>query len=924
MNSSNKFLSDIVTFRTYAKYLPHVGRRESLEEIINRNMMMHLEKFPSLSRDIIKAYKQVHDLNVMPSMRSMQFGGETILKNNVKIYNCSFAAANYTEVFAESLYLLMCGTGFGFSVQRRHVSKLPSIRLPKEEVKYIVADSIEGWAESLNVLMRSYFTGGLRPVFDFSLIRAKGSRLSNGSTAPGHEPLKMMLEMVETKLKTSIGRKLRPIEVHDIMCMIADCVLSGGIRRAALISLFDKDEEEMLTSKQGSWWEKHPYRARANNSAVLERSTTSREDFERVFDSCIKSNAGEPGFSWTNDPDMGYNPCFTGDTLVAVADGRNAVAIKTLAEENYTGPIYSILNGSVTVAHCSKVWKTRENSELVKVTLDDGTSVRCTPDHRFMLRNGNYVAAKDLQPNTSLMPFNSYKRKDRDYRMISSNTGRDYAQYRYVAQYYDIKKDGYEAMHIHHKDGNGLNDSIENLEAINASVHNSEHKRGSNNPIHSFKNNELYREKRKAVTIGNNNPRSYGRSGNEMFENVYNKTKEYNRPLTRKEALECCNVKFLSKGRLDEMGVCSVNEMIQKAFKLLNHKVISVERLTEREDVYDLTVDVTHNFAVVTSMDDNAINSSGIFVHNCHEIALNSNQFCNLSSVNLTGIKNDKDLHNRVYAASLLGTLQAAYTDFPYLNENWKIQTEKEALIGVSFTGIADSSTLTEEQLQKSAKLVLEVNEKYAKRLGINPAARTTCVKPEGTMSCVVGSASGIHARYADHYIRRVRMNKSDALAKYLMSTVPELVEDDVFSASGVVVSIPQESPTNSITRHQETAASLLDRIIKYNKNWVDFGHRTGVNKHNVSSTISYKPEEVDMLRKRLWEEREHYTGISLLPFDNGSYTQAPFEECTKEVFEKMSAQIKNVNLQEVREMEDNTKRIENLACSGGICDLNI
>lgn len=616
MNSSNKFLSDIVTFRTYAKYLPHVGRRESLEEIINRNMMMHLEKFPALSRDIIKAYKQVHDLNVMPSMRSMQFGGETILKNNVKIYNCSFAAANYTEVFAESLYLLMCGTGFGFSVQRRHVSKLPSIRLPKEEVKYIVADSIEGWAESLNVLMRSYFTGGLRPVFDFSLIRAKGSRLSNGSTAPGHEPLKMMLEMVETKLKTSIGRKLRPIEVHDIMCMIADCVLSGGIRRAALISLFDKDEEEMLTSKQGSWWEKHPYRARANNSAVLERSTTSREDFERVFDSCIKSNAGEPGFSWTNDPDMGYNPC--------------------------------------------------------------------------------------------------------------------------------------------------------------------------------------------------------------------------------------------------------------------------------------------------------------------HEIALNSNQFCNLSSVNLTGIKNDKDLHNRVYAASLLGTLQAAYTDFPYLNENWKIQTEKEALIGVSFTGIADSSTLTEEQLQKSAKLVLEVNEKYAKKLGINPAARTTCVKPEGTMSCVVGSASGIHARYADHYIRRVRMNKSDALAKYLMSTVPELVEDDVFSASGVVVSIPQESPTNSITRHQETAASLLDRIIKYNKNWVDFGHRTGVNKHNVSSTISYKPEEVDMLRKRLWEEREHYTGISLLPFDNGSYTQAPFEECTKEVFEKMSAQIKNVNLQEVREMEDNTKRIENLACSGGICDLNI
>jgi ribonucleoside-diphosphate reductase alpha chain len=616
MNSSNKLLSDIVTYRTYAKYLPHLGRRESLEEIINRNMMMHLEKFPQLSRDIIKAYKQVHDLNVMPSMRSMQFGGESILKNHVKMYNCSFANANYPEVFAESLYLLMCGTGFGFSVQKKHVSSLPAIRLPKEESKYIVADSIEGWAESLNTLMRSYFTGGLRPTFDFSNIRPKGSRLSNGSTAPGHEPLKMMLEMVETKLKTAVGRKLKTIEVHDIMCMIADCVLSGGIRRAALISLFDKNDEDMLTSKQGSWWEKYPYRARANNSAVLDRSTTTREEFERVFDSCIKSNAGEPGFSWSNDTDMGFNPC--------------------------------------------------------------------------------------------------------------------------------------------------------------------------------------------------------------------------------------------------------------------------------------------------------------------HEIALNSNQFCNLTSINLTGVRNEKDLHNRVYAASLLGTLQSAYTDFPYLNHNWKTVTERESLLGVSFTGIADSPSLTDSQLQASAKLVLDVNEKYARKLGVNISARTTCVKPEGTMSCVVGSSSGIHARYSPYYIRRVRMNKSDALAKYLTSIVHSLVEDDLFSPTGVVVSIPQESPEGAVDRHNETAETLLNRIVQYNKNWVNFGHRTGVNKHNVSSTISYKPEEVDLLREKLWLERENYTGISLLPFDNGTYQQAPFEECTKEIFTSMSAVIQKVNLSDVREMEDNTKRIEQLACSGGVCDLNI
>lgn len=614
MNPSNKLLSDIVTFRTYSKHLQHLGRRETLEETINRNMMMNLERFPSLSRDIIKSYKQVHDLNVMPSMRSMQFGGETILKNHVKMFNCSFATANYPEVFAEILYVLMCGTGFGGSIQNRHVSNLPVIRKPKEEGEYVIADCIEGWAESVNVLMRAYFTGGLRPNFNFSSIRDKGSRLSNGSTAPGSEPLKMMLQLVEQRLKNAIGRKLTSEEVGDIICIIADCVLSGGIRRAAIILLFDKDDESMLKYKHGNWWEKHPYRARANISAVMHRLFCTREDFDRVFDACIKSNCGEPGISWTNNYDLGFNPC--------------------------------------------------------------------------------------------------------------------------------------------------------------------------------------------------------------------------------------------------------------------------------------------------------------------HEISLNSNQFCNLTSVNLTGVKSEKDLHNRAYAAALLGTLQATYTDFPYLNSKWRETTEREALLGVSFTGIADGVDLTDQQLIKTAKLVLEVNEKYARKLGINIAARATCIKPEGTMSCVVGSASGIHARFDEYYLRRVRMNKTDALAKYLKQVVPELVEDDLFSPTGVVVTIPQESPKGSIIRSHETAETLLNRILHYNENWVAPGHRTGENRHNVSATVSYKPEEVDIIREILWNNRDLYSGISLLPYDNGSYKQAPFESCDKDTFQRLEKLIKNVNLSEVIEFEDNTKRIEQLACSGGVCEI--
>lgn len=614
MNPSNFLLSQIVSNKSYSKYLSALNRREIFSETINRNLNMHLEKFPKLSPDILKAYKQVHEYKVMPSMRSMQFGGEQILKNNTKMFNCSFAAANYERVFAEALYVLLCGTGFGFSCQKHHVNQLPTIKSPVDEGFFTVHDSIAGWAEALNTLMNAYFNSMIRPIFNFSGMRAKGTRLSSGAKTPGYEPLKQLLEKVEVILKKAVGRKLTTLEVHDIMCIVADGVLSGGIRRAALISLFSPDDTDMLTCKHGQWWEKYPYRARANNSAILLRGQTSQQTFNNIFDACIESNCGEPGFSWTNDLELGYNPC--------------------------------------------------------------------------------------------------------------------------------------------------------------------------------------------------------------------------------------------------------------------------------------------------------------------HEISLNSNQFCNLTSVNLTGVTNKKDLHNRVYAASLLGTLQASYTDFPYLNQRWKNVTENEALLGVSFTGIADNTFITPELLQESAKTVLEVNEKYARKLGINLAARTTCVKPEGSASCVVGSASGIHARHAEYYLRRIRMNKDDALSKYLSAVIPDLVEDDLFSNTGIVVTIPQESPKGAITRHTETARSLFERVINYNKNWVAFGHRSGSNMHNVSCTISYKPEDISYLRKEMWENRDYYSGISLLPFDGGNYKQAPFEDCDKQTFEKYNDMVKTIDLTKIIEMENNTNFTEQAACSGGVCEI--
>jgi ribonucleoside-diphosphate reductase alpha chain len=308
----------------------------------------------------------------------------------------------------------------------------------------------------------------------------------------------------------------------------------------------------------------------------------------------------------------------------------------------------------------------------------------------------------------------------------------------------------------------------------------------------------------------------------------------------------------------------------------------------------------------------------------CVEIGMVSDQFCNLSIVNQTGIQTKEEFMSRVYSAALLGTLQASYTDFPYLSENWKKQTEKEALLGVSFTGIADSNNVvTADWLRQGAKLVLEVNEEYAKKIGINLAARATCVKPEGTSSCVLGSSSGIHNRKSRHYLRRVQINKDDPLYLYLLFTIPDLIEDAVGVPNTAVVTIPQESPEGAPTDDDSTALDLFNRVIKYNKNWVRPGHRSGANTHNVSCTINVRENEWDELLTAMWKEREHYTGISLFPFDNGIYEQAPFESCTKEVFDKYYAMVKDIDLTQVKEFDNNTKLIESVACAGGSCDVS-
>tara|TARA_Y200000002_G_scaffold36470_1_gene26779 strand:+ start:3995 stop:5815 length:1821 start_codon:yes stop_codon:yes gene_type:complete len=603
----------------YAKYIPELSRRETWDELVTRNMNMHIKKYPELTEDIKTTYKLVYEKKVLPSMRSLQFGGKPIEISPNRVYNCAYLPIDSIDGFHEIMFLLLGGTGVGYSVQRHHVAKLPMISKPYEKRtrRFLIGDSIEGWADAIKVLMKSYLGDkrSSRIEFDYSDIRPKGAMLvTSGGKAPGPQPLKECIVKItgvlDSKQETDM---LSTTEVHDIVCHIADAVLAGGIRRAALISLFSADDDEMISCKSGDWWETNPQRGRANNSAVLMRHKITKKFFMDLWKRVELSGAGEPGIYFNNDKDWGTNPC-------------------------------------------------------------------------------------------------------------------------------------------------------------------------------------------------------------------------------------------------------------------------------------------------------------------C-EIALRPYQFCNLCEVNASDIESQEDLNNRVKSAAFIGTLQAGYTDFHYLRDVWKETTEKDALIGVSMTGIG-SGTVLGYDMKKAAQIVKRENARLAKVIGINSAARCTTVKPAGTTSLALGTSSGIHAWHNDYYIRRIRVGKNESMYKYLVENHPLLVEDEFFRPHDTaVISIPQKAPEGSILR-TESPFQLLERIKKVATEWVAPGHRKGSNTHNVSATVSLKPEEWETAGEWMWDNRKHYNGLSVLPYDGGTYTQAPFEDIDEGTYINKLQHLTDINLENVIETEDNTDLSGELACAGGACEI--
>lgn len=765
MDISQKILSDIVVFNKYAKHIPELHRRETWEEICDRNMQMHIKRFPELRDTIENIYEQyVLTRKILPSMRSMQFAGKPIEISHSRVYNCAYVPMDNIIAFSEMMFLLLGGTGVGYSVQERHVSKLPVITGPTNKTRrFLIGDSIEGWADTIKVLLKAYTQNKSEPIFDYRDIRPKGARLiTSGGKAPGPDPLRLCVEHLRSILNGAIGRQLKTIEVHDMACHIADAVLAGGIRRAAMIAGFDCDDLDMLSCKSGMWWELNPQRGRANNSVILDRETITESQFLTLWEKVKDSGAGEPGFYWTNDKDYFTNPCCVpGDQLVDTDQGPRTV-------QSLVGvPFNAIIDGEAY--HSAGFWSTGEKP-VYQVTTARGYTFKATDDHKIMTADGKWVTVGELQIG-DLVKINNTKRSEQD-----------------------------------------------RLEAL-----------------------------------------------------VESKTKSTYRTNYSSQVTD-----------ISLVGV---------------------------EEVFDCTVDVVHAFSC-----------NGVIVHNC-EISLRPFSFCNLTEVNVSDVSNQSDLNERVRAAAIIGTLQASYTNFHYLRDIWKETTEADALIGVGMTGIG-SGAFYGLDLEQAAEIVKKTNAEFAAKLGINIAARTSTIKPSGTSSCVVGSSSGVHAWHNDYYIRRMRVGKNEALYSYLKSHFPSLVEDCAFKPHiEAVVSIPQKAPEGAILR-TESAMDLLERVKLFNVDWVRKGHNRGPNFNNVSCTISLKESDWGPVGDWMWTNREHYNGISVLPYDGGTYKQAPFEDCSKDVFDEMSKHLSAIDLTRVVEVDDNTDLSGELACAGGACEI--
>lgn len=617
----------------YSKWLEKENRRENWDETVSRLVQYYFDEVSKTLKGDMRGfptsdlYNAIYNLEVMPAMRALMTAGPALDRCHVPAYNCAYLPVDSLRSFDEAMYILMCGTGVGYSVESKYVDQLPRIaeHLEPTDTTIVVGDSKEGWARAFRELI-SLLIGGRIPKWDVSRVRPAGARLRTfGGRASGPRPLEDLFEFSVRLFTGAAGRRLTSIEAHDLMCKIADIVVVGGVRRSAMISLFDCTDDRMSTSKSGAWWEAAGHRRLANNSAVYENRKPDIGFFMKKWKELYDSKSGEPGF-------------FSRYACQAIA-GRN----------------------------------------------------------------------------------------------------------------------------------------------------------GRRNPEFEFGTNP------------------------------------------------------------------------------------------------------------------------------CSEIILRPFQFCNLTEIVVRADDTIESLSRKAKVAAILGTIQSTFTDFKYLRKIWKDTCNEERLLGVSLTGVCDNLELLGDPsvLERLRQIVVETNAEWADRLGINPSAATTCVKPSGTVSQLVNSSSGLHTRHSKHYLRTVRADNKDPCTDFLKAQGVYWEPDVMAPDSTSVFYFPIKSPEGATVRSDQSALDALELWRHLQDNWCE---------HKPSATINVKEEEWMDVGAWVYSNFDVLSGVSFLPYDGGTYKQAPYQELSEEEFQKWVQAHPQPEIDWARlsdyELEDHTTASQELACSGGVCEI--
>lgn len=1023
--ADNNLMADYTFSAKYAKYNPAIRRRETYPEAVDRYIDMHRAKFPQVDSSTFDWLSRLmKEKVIVGSQRGMQFGGTAIEEKHARQYNCSAIHITTVEQFRNSLWLLLCGTGVGFSVQKHHIAKLPPLSAPKGEFYHAVEDSIEGWANAAHHLMTAYFIEDAHlPNFDFSGVRPKGAALRHGGKAPGPEPLKLALDNCRKILDNAVSqgsRPIKPIEAFDLIMHLSDAVISGGIRRSATLCLFSVDDEEMMTAKTGDWFIENAQRGRANISAMITPDVPEAE-FRKLFAST--KSFGEPGFIFAKSKEVILNPCVSKNTLVLTENGWERISTlkpSKIAVDSRFGKEEGLYDTSDKGGFKTAV------RQLYKLNTKEGYSLELTEEHQVMTQRG-WVEARNLEKGDKVHIFNNEK-ANAFGRSFTYEQGLVYGWL--LGDGCVVEKSGKLRLYFYGDDRELIPtfDSILGFGVVHQEARSyidfnpsflagirgewsTDNKREIPDTV--YKGNEAFLRGMISGLFGADgtvqcNPKkgsSIRLCQNDMkllevvqqlllqfgvYSRIYKDRHEAGmRTLPdgkggyKEYRCEATHELHISKASIDtfykRLGICKAEKQARLAEIVGSRKRRAYKEKftatfisltpTSIDEVYDLTQPDTSSFV-----------ANGVVVHNCAEVTMiptlikdpngevvehysldlvddsrrqewetmgytfeSGVQMCNLTEVNVAKCETPAQFMDACKAAAILGTMQAAYTEFPFLGSVSEQIVEREALLGVSMTGIMSNTVCDDPStLEHAAELVKEVNKEFAKLLGIKQASRTTLVKPSGTASIVLGSSSGIHPWHAPRFIRRVQADALEPLYQFVEAHQPERCLKSVWGGEHArVIEFACEAPEGATVREDLAAVEHLEYVKYVNTHWVRTGTAVprieGVH-HNVSCTITVQESEWQAVEDYLWENQAFFTGVSLL---GGSgdyvYQQAPLqevgpiykgkdnEEQRKEMWTRWNKlkELGPLDFSLCVEDEDNTEIAQTVACAGGSCEVD-